>query len=112
MQFVTYSACLYQTCPHQGLLTSLAAFLKQWLHMSSADCLVLFGKRLAMLRKTHGWSQERLALESGLARSYVGGIERGQRNLSLINICRLAETLKLPPHELLRFDAELPQETQ
>lgn len=86
------------------LVTTLAISKEILLFMSSSDYLSLFGKRLANLRKTHGWSQERLALESGLARSYVGGIERGQRNLSLINICRLAETLELPPYELLRFD--------
>ncbi len=72
--------------------------------MTSDEYLILFGKRLSLLRKILGWSQERLALESGLARSYIGGIERGQRNLSLINICRLADTLKLPPTELLKFD--------
>lgn len=48
------------------------------------DPLQLFGLHLVELRKTRGWSQERLALESGLARSYVGGIERGQRNIALI----------------------------
>jgi DNA-binding XRE family transcriptional regulator len=68
------------------------------------DPLVLFGKRLAELRKAKGWSQERLALESGLARSYVGGIERGQRNIALYNICVLAETLGVPPSSLLSFD--------
>ena len=57
------------------------------------------------MRKKRGWSQETLALESGLARSYLGGVERGQRNLSLVNICRLAETLNLPPWALLEFDA-------
>ncbi|MBA3254554.1 MAG: helix-turn-helix domain-containing protein [Burkholderiaceae bacterium] len=36
-----------------------------------------------------------------MARSYVGGIERGQRNVSLINICRLAETLSVRPRSLL-----------
>lgn len=55
------------------------------------------------LRKAHGWSQERLALESGLARSYVGGIERGQRNIALVNICTLAETLGVEPSEMLNF---------
>lgn len=68
------------------------------------DPLIQFGRRLAHLRKMRGWSQEHLALESGLARSYVGGIERGQRNLSLRNICLLATTLEIPPSELLRFD--------
>jgi transcriptional regulator with XRE-family HTH domain len=67
------------------------------------DPLKLFGKHLAELRKARGWSQERLALESGLARSYVGGIERGERNVALINICVLASTLKVPPSEMLNF---------
>jgi transcriptional regulator with XRE-family HTH domain len=65
--------------------------------------LELFGLYLVELRKAQGWSQERLALESGLARSYVGGIERGQRNLALINICILAETLGVTPSEMLNF---------
>ena len=65
------------------------------------DYLRLFGQKLVEVRKTKGWSQERLALESGLARSYIGGVERGQRNISLLNICALAETLKVAPAELL-----------
>jgi transcriptional regulator with XRE-family HTH domain len=69
----------------------------------SNDPLLSFGKRLASLRKARGWSQEELALESAMARSYLGGVERGQRNISLLNICRLAETLALPPSELLNF---------
>jgi transcriptional regulator with XRE-family HTH domain len=67
------------------------------------DPLQLFGLHLVALRKAHGWSQERLALESGLARSYVGGIERGQRNIALINICILAKTLGVSPSEMLNF---------
>lgn len=67
------------------------------------DPLELFGKRLVELRKANGWSQEKLALESGLARSYVGGIERGQRNIALYNICVLAETLGVNPSEMLAF---------
>lgn len=65
--------------------------------------LQLFGEHLVELRKAKGWSQERLALESGLARSYIGGIERGQRNLALINICILAATLDVAPSEMLNF---------
>ena len=61
------------------------------------DPRILFGKRLAVLRKERGWSQEQLALESGLARSYLGGIERGQRNIALLNIVRLADTLGRKP---------------
>ena len=67
------------------------------------DPLPLFGKHLADLRKIRGWSQEKLALESGLARSYIGGIERGQRNIALFNICVLAHTLGIAPAEMLNF---------
>ena len=73
--------------------------------MDSSDPRILFGQHLARLRRQRGWSQEHLALESGLARSYLGGVERGQRNIALLNICRLAETLGLPPSELLNFEA-------
>jgi transcriptional regulator with XRE-family HTH domain len=68
--------------------------------MSSDPCS-LFGLRLCEIRKSRGWSQERLATESGLARSYVGGVERGQRNIALKNICKLAGALGLSPSVLL-----------
>jgi transcriptional regulator with XRE-family HTH domain len=67
------------------------------------DPLPLFGKRLVELRKELGWSQEHLALESGLARSYLGEVERGKRNIALINICILAHTLGVAPTVLLDF---------
>lgn len=65
------------------------------------DPRVSFGLRLVELRKLHGWSQERLALESGIARSYLGGVERGHRNIALLNIHRLAEALGVAPSSLL-----------
>lgn len=67
------------------------------------DPRLLLGARLVKLRKERGWSQEQLALESGIARSYLGGVERGQRNIALVNICKLAEALKVEPSELLKF---------
>lgn len=76
--------------------------------MAPADPRVLFGRHLAKIRRERGWSQEKLALESGVARSYLGGVERGQRNIALVNICRLAETLGIKPSELMDFPAELP----
>jgi len=57
------------------------------------DLLLLFGKRVIETRKTRGWSQEKLALESGIARSYLGGVERGERNVTLRTIQKLAQTL-------------------
>ena len=67
--------------------------------------LFRFGRHLAGLRKKYNWAQDKLALESGLARLYLSGVERGKRNISLRNICILADTLGLPPHELLAFDS-------
>ncbi len=67
------------------------------------DPLKRFGRHLAAQRRSQGMSQERLALESGLARSYVSAVERGLRNVSLKNICLLAETLDVPPARLLEF---------
>lgn len=49
-------------------------------------------------------SQEQLALEIGMARSYLSGVERGQRNIALLNICRLAAALQVQPSELLDFE--------
>lgn len=68
------------------------------------DARKLFGRRLAQLRKEKGWSQETLSLESGVARSYLGGVERGQRNIALVNICRLADALGLKPAKLFEFE--------
>jgi transcriptional regulator with XRE-family HTH domain len=72
--------------------------------VQKTDPRIIFGKRVAALRKERQWSQEKLALESGLARSYLGGVERGKRNISLINICRLADTLSVHPSALLQVD--------
>jgi DNA-binding XRE family transcriptional regulator len=99
---VTYSACYHSASPHIGQFFILCASYLLEATMNSYP-LKLFGLHLIELRKTLGWSQERLALESGLARSYIGGIERGQRNLALINICILADTLKVEPSEMLNF---------
>lgn len=55
-----------------------------------------FGEALRALRKERGISQEGLALKSGVNRGYYGGIERGERNVSLTNICKLAAALDLP----------------
>ena len=73
-------------------------------HKQEDDVKHRFGRRLASLRKRLGWSQEQLALESGLARSYLGGVERGQRNIALENICRLASSMGFPPYVLLDFE--------
>lgn len=61
---------------------------------------VLFGQRVRELRKEKGYSQEGFAVASGLDRSYFGGIERGERNVSLDNIAAIARALEVPIREL------------
>jgi len=59
-----------------------------------------FGERIRNLRKQQGLSQEALALACNLDRTYIGGVERGERNISLINICKIAEALRVDVKEL------------
>jgi DNA-binding XRE family transcriptional regulator len=59
-----------------------------------------FGQRIRDLRGKAGLSQEELADLAGLDRSYIGGVERGERNVSLINIHKIARALKLKPGDL------------
>lgn len=66
-----------------------------------SDILERFGRRVRKLRKKKGLSQEALALEAGLDRTYVGGVERGERNISLVNIGKLADALGASPACLL-----------
>ena len=63
---------------------------------------VAFGRRLRKLRTEKGLSQEALALDCDLDRTYIGGIERGERNVSLINIEKIAAALGIPVRELFR----------
>ena len=55
-----------------------------------------FGRRIRELWERAGWPQERLAEACGLHRTYIGGIECGERNVSLVNIERIAKALGLP----------------
>lgn len=67
----------------------------------SSNELERFGARVRAERERRGMSQEELADRSGLHRTYVGGVERGERNLGLLNVLRLARALRLAPSLLL-----------
>lgn len=73
-------------------------------YVLAEDPKVLFGKKLAFMRRELGFSQERLSIESGIARSYLSGVERGVRNIALVNITKLAKTLDVHPRELFDFN--------
>ena len=70
--------------------------------MDESSLLIRFGDRVRTERLTLGLSQEKLAFDCGLDRTYISGIERGKRNLSLVNIHRLATALGLPAADLLK----------
>ncbi len=59
-----------------------------------------FGDRVRALRTERRWSQEDLAEHAGLHRNYVGGIERGERNVGLDNIHALADALQVAVRDL------------
>jgi transcriptional regulator with XRE-family HTH domain len=65
------------------------------------DVLVEFGARLRAVRQKKGISQERLAELAGLHRTYVSSVERGERNISLLNIRRLATALGIAMSDLM-----------
>ncbi len=62
---------------------------------------VEFGLRVRAARKDLGWTQEDLADATGLHPTYVGDAERGERNVALDNILKLAKALKVDPGQLL-----------
>ncbi len=61
----------------------------------------LLAMNLVRLRKEKGWSQEYLALEAGLHRTFVAHVERRARNISIDNVERLANALQIGVHVLL-----------
>ncbi|GAB3618711.1 helix-turn-helix transcriptional regulator [Okibacterium endophyticum] len=69
----------------------------------------VLGFNLRRYRDARGLSQEEFASVLGVHRTYMGGIERGERNLTLKSVERLAEMIDAEPLELLRADGRLPE---
>ena len=59
------------------------------------------GFNIRKFREKRGWSQEQLALEADLHRAYIGQIERGEKNIGLINLQKIAEALEVKVQTLL-----------
>ena len=67
---------------------------------------VQIGKKIKKLRLEHNLSQEQLALEAGIDRSYVGQIERFEKNVTVVTLQKIAKSLGLTINEFLDFDEE------
>ncbi|MDQ0287725.1 transcriptional regulator with XRE-family HTH domain [Desulfofundulus luciae] len=65
------------------------------------DIKVAVGMRIKEIRLALGMSQEELAFKSGLHRTYISSIERGERNISIINIQKISRALGVRPKDLL-----------
>ncbi|MBD3892166.1 helix-turn-helix transcriptional regulator [Olleya marilimosa] len=64
--------------------------------------LIIFGNKIRELRNQKNWSQEKLAEETDFHRTYIGMIERGERNLSLLNVQKFAKAFDLPIEDLFK----------
>jgi transcriptional regulator with XRE-family HTH domain len=64
--------------------------------------LVAIGRAVKRARLSKGISQEGLAAEASIDRSYMGGIERGEHNITMISLSRIAGALEIAPSSLLR----------
>ena len=74
--------------------------------MPKSQQSLAFGKMVKLHRGRIGYSQERLADKAKIHRTYIGGIERGERNPTLVMIHRLADALGVPPSQLLEDPPE------
>ncbi len=68
---------------------------------SNAEILIRFGKRVRQLRKEKEFSQEELASKADLHRTYIGMIERAEKNITLLNIEKIANALEVSIKELI-----------
>ena len=73
--------------------------------MGTEDLNVLVGRNVRRLRLAAGLSQEAFAHACGLHRTYIGGVERGERNITLATLAKIAAALDASPVDLLREPA-------
>jgi transcriptional regulator with XRE-family HTH domain len=69
--------------------------------MKNSQILKRFARNVRNLRKEKGWSQEELARRADLHRTYIGSIERHERNVSLVNVENIAKALGVQARELI-----------
>jgi transcriptional regulator with XRE-family HTH domain len=76
------------------------------------DIRLTLGQRIRHLRKSRKWSQEDLGEKAGLHPTYIGGIERGERNVSIVNLARLSEAFQVSLAELVAVNGHVPETHQ
>lgn len=72
----------------------------------NSELQTIVGNNIRRLRQRIGWSQEELADQCSLHRTYIGGIERGERNITLETLATIANALNCTPTELMAKEAE------
>ncbi len=75
--------------------------------MKKDEYLIQFGKYLRTLRKEKALTQLDLADKGGFDRNYIGMLERGERNPSLLNLKRLANALEISLYQLMKFETDV-----
>jgi transcriptional regulator with XRE-family HTH domain len=73
-----------------------------WKRAPKAPLRGVLAKNMRTLRKAHGLSQEALAYEIGIHHTYLGSVERAERNVSIDNIARIAKALAVEPWMLFK----------
>jgi len=73
---------------------------------SKRKILIKFGDRVREIRKEKGISQEQLSFKADLHRTYIGMIERAEKNITLVNIEKIANALKVSVNDLMNFDGK------
>lgn len=83
------------------------------LSLSSVNITDIFARRVRELRVQRGFSQEELAHHSGLHRTYVGAVERAERNITLLNAQRIADALGVSLSDCVRiYDDNRPKQAR
>ncbi|MBI9038892.1 MAG: helix-turn-helix transcriptional regulator [Bacteroidales bacterium] len=71
---------------------------------SKKEILIKFGEKVRDIRKEKGLSQEHLAFKADLHRTYIGMIERAEKNITLVNIEKIANALTISINDLFNYD--------
>lgn len=75
------------------------------------DINLLVGLRVRQLREKKGMSQEKLGFESGVHRTYIGQIERAEKNISIVSIGKVIKKLDVDIHEFFNFSSLFEQDS-